>query len=899
MKTSDPIVSSLTDGSIAHSKFEPYSPGVDLVERHNLLDLLDQAATRKLGLVVAPAGFGKSILIGQWVSRQQSTVRCCAWLTLDAAETDGVQFLGYLVLALGRAGVAIGELESAAHAGLLDAPIASVLAKLIVLLRAHPTPIVLVLEDYHHAESTVVNTIVAHLLRETDDDFVVFLDSRELPDLDTSSRIAAGEAAQIGPDQLRLSESEVARVLDGLASTEEARIIHHQTEGWPVAIQLVAATKRTQPDLSVHEGLSGGLIASYLTEQIISQMHPNTRSFLLTLALLERFNYDLADYAHQVSNSRSLLGELAPVRALLIRSTGPDEWMRLHHLFAEHLQELAVREDPALVNAVYLHASRWFEEHGLVVEAVKYAQKANDFDACQRIILDAGGWRIILTQGIGVLRNALSLLPDALLQTYPRLGLARAYLHCKHGEIYEARALLNAAIGVLEGAARPKDAAVIAASETDRLIVESMIRIYEDHTVLTEGYRRLRQKYQTDEGLKPLDMGTLQCEVFVEALSSGSLGADAEQLLRNAFASMRESGSVLGLNYCYLHAAHLALMRGEFDLGVANVDRALQMAEENFGSDSGLKYLAVLLRSTLRVWQGKANITDTDELQAALRHTIEYDGWAEIYLVGYGAVVMLARQTGSYDSLRSITNELMVFSKQRGMQRLTAFIEQHLPEVDADSAQQVAPLPTEPTDAETEPRYWQARATRARLGFANENPVRPFATTLSTTRGLSASPIYSIYLMVSYAVSCAGREDSAAGLDLLADAVELAIPQRILGPFLVAPELVVLLRGLRDRFLHDEQKLIALQFVEKALGRCAELRPDQLPAIFSPREMDVLSKLLMGLSNKEIARALELTENTVKFHLKKIFSKLDVKRRTQAITRAQELGLTSTGGGVL
>lgn len=893
MKTVDPLVSSLADGSIAQSKFEPYSPGVELVERKRLLDLLDQAATKKLGLVVGPAGFGKSIIISQWVARQSQSDCCCAWLTLDAAETDGAQFLSYLVLALGRAGVAIGGLESAAQAGLADAPVASVLPRLIASVQTHPTKLVLVLEDYHHAESEMVNSIVTHLLRETDDKFTLLLDSRELPDLDTSSRIAAGEALQIGADQLRLTESEVAQVLIGLVSPVESQLIHRQTEGWPVVIQLLAASKRTQPDLSVHEGLSGDLIASYLTEQIISQMAPTSRAFLLTLSLLERFNFELADHVHQVSSSRALLGALDPVKALLIRSSRPDEWMRLHHLFAEHLRELAIREDAGLVDSVLLRASDWFEERKLLVEAVKYAAKANDFLACQRIILDAGGWRIILTDGIGILRNALSHLPDNLFLTNPRIGLARAYLHCKHGEIHEARAMLNAVVGVLETEAEKMESAELQAAEVDRLIVESMIRIYEDHSNQSESYRRLREKYQHQGDLIALDKGTLQCEVFAEQLATGTFGAEAEEDLRLAFASMRESGSVLGLNYCYLHAAHLALLRGEFDLGVANLDRALQMAEENFGSDSGLKYLAVLLKCALTVWQGGARADDRQELHDALRHTMRYDGWVEIYLLGYGAAVMLARQTGDLNSVREITSELLVFAKQRGLQRLVIFIDQHHAEIEGRSAAHHVSLPD---DISADPRFWQARAVHYRLGFVAQPSISKVEEAFAAELERTPSLIYRLELMTSYALGRAADGQESIELELLAEAIDLALPQQIQGPFLADERVLFALRKLRENYLRNEQKLIALQFIEKVLARANALRPAQAPAIFSAREMDVLDKLLMGLSNKEIARALELTENTVKFHLKKIFIKLGVKRRTQAITRAREMGVNPSMG---
>ena len=876
---SGPTPLSVGHGIIADSKFEPCSPPIELVERERLLETLDLAVDRKLALVVAPAGFGKSVLMGQWLRKSAQANFVCAWLTLEPADTDEHQFLSYLVLAITRVGIGLGELENAAHNGFSDAPSNLVLAKLIAGLREHDQKVVLILEDYHLAECETVNAIVNQLLRDSDDKLVLFIDSRRIPDLDIASRVAAGEALEIGADPMRLTREETLKALSGVTQGIEADAIHSQTEGWPVAVQLAAAQIKTRSARPVLEGFSGGLMTSYLTEQILSSIAPQARGLLLTLAFLERFDFSLADFVTQQGDSRALFDELTPLRALIVNSDGGDTWMRLHHLFAEYLRDLRIREDAGSVNEIYLRASRWYQKQGSTVEAVKYAAKAEDYDTCTQIILESGGWRIILTDGIGVLRNALRQLPDEALHSNGRLMIARAYLHCKFGEILEARAMLDAAIALSDseqGCAQYHEA-----RDCDRVVIESILSLYEDRVDLGSDYDQLRSRFFEQDLLEPLDRGTLFCELVAERTAEGDF-VEASTALHEAFAAMRQSGSVLGLNYCYIHAALIALYRGEMDMATANVNRALRMAEENFGSDSGLKNLAVLLRCAVRAWQGEAQSNEMSVLRAALQHTMDYDGWVEIYMAGIDALLLLGDQTDSQGAVEATLRDMLLFSKRRQLKRLTCYGEHQLNQLRRENPDTLSPIPQDE-------RYWKCRLVRER--------ARLYATTSDTQSGsLETRDTSDVEMDRSGLLALAWRIELASlhnSKQEISECVRLAREQRLSGPFLANEVVASLLRNLREDYLQDERQLMSLEFIDEVLAKADRLRPQLETALLSSRETEVLEKLLNGQSNKEIARNLELTENTVKFHLKKIFAKLKVKRRTQAIARARELGLLS------
>ena len=553
--------------------------------------------------------------------------------------------------------------------------------------------------------------------------------------------------------------------------------------------------------------------------------------------------------------------------------------MRLHHLFAEYLRDLRIREDAGSVNEIYLRASRWYQKQGSTVEAVKYAAKAEDYDTCTQIILESGGWRIILTDGIGVLRNALRQLPDEALHSNGRLMIARAYLHCKFGEILEARAMLDAAIALSDseqGCAQYHEA-----RDCDRVVIESILSLYEDRVDLGSDYDQLRSRFFEQDLLEPLDRGTLFCELVAERTAEGDF-VEASTALHEAFAAMRQSGSVLGLNYCYIHAALIALYRGEMDMATANVNRALRMAEENFGSDSGLKNLAVLLRCAVRAWQGEAQSNEMSVLRAALQHTMDYDGWVEIYMAGIDALLLLGDQTDSQGAVEATLRDMLLFSKRRQLKRLTCYGEHQLNQLRRENPDTLSPIPQDE-------RYWKCRLVRER--------ARLYATTSDTQSGsLETRDTSDVEMDRSGLLALAWRIELASlhnSKQEISECVRLAREQRLSGPFLANEVVASLLRNLREDYLQDERQLMSLEFIDEVLAKADRLRPQLETALLSSRETEVLEKLLNGQSNKEIARNLELTENTVKFHLKKIFAKLKVKRRTQAIARARELGLLS------
>lgn len=867
------------------SKFEPSRPSVDLVRRERLLRILQEGASKKLVLVVAPAGYGKSSLLGQWVGEERQMPLQCGWLTLDAAETDEKQFLAYLVLALSDAGIELDDLAIGARNGFSDSDIEAILSKITISLNNIEHASTLILEDYHNAECEAVNAIINRLLRDVTTDFTLVIDSRRQPDIDAFSLIASGDALEINAVQLRLTEEETLAALDNVTDESDSLEVYRRTEGWPVAVQLARVQKRRSPDEPILAGVDGGLIASYLTEQILSSLDEETQEFLLAVSFLDRFNPDLTNFVLDQPNAWGRIDALSSLAALFVLLDQEGSWYRLHHLFAEYLRELQLRRDQSAASAYLLRASEWYLSQRDTVRAVRYAAEAKDFENCEEIIRDAGGWSIILTEGIGVLRTTLRFMPSQYEKESPTLLIARAYLHCKDGKIQEARATLNASLPLIEIS---NDERLV----IDRLLVEGLINNYEDREDWTPSFDTVRKRYKDGKGLTALEYGTIKCEDVIVLMSIADMDASISAL-REAFSKMRESGSVLGLNYCYVHAGHLALHRADFEVAAANIDRALEMAEENFGSDSGLKNVALVLHYALMVWQGRAGRAEMDGLQKSLFNTIEYDGWVELYLTGLEAAVLLARQCGDDQYGLTLINHVLAFSKERGLLRLENFaslLRLHFPSQRGLGPGSDIALERflSPQSVSQSPRQWQLFVEAAARSIVDQ---RSDEANENIENMLSFASVRNAHLKSLLLETARAGASLKTGADDLLRTIKLASSQRILGLFLADSTIIAALQKERPSLRHNEEELLTLKFVDEVLERAKVLNPRRENDVLSDREYDVLLQLAVGQTNKEIARALELTENTVKFHLKNLYTKLSVNKRTQAIIEAQKRGL--------
>jgi LuxR family maltose regulon positive regulatory protein len=816
-----------------------------------------------------------------------------AWLTLDEGDGNIHQFVSYIVLALASAGADLGSLEAGAEQGMVGGALRQALSVLLDRIAAHQGPVILILDDYHRVGAPANDRFLTELITLAPANFTVVVSSRVRLNLDVPRLMAGGLAIEFGAEFLRLTREELSEAFDRPLTSEEADVVFGRTEGWFVAVQLARLLIREgdsiQSSLLRFKGDSGH-VANYLAEQVLSNLEAPLLSFLVRTSILESLCAPLADAVLVRSDSLEMLRRLEPLNALLVPLSEMPGWYRFHHLFAECLQDILLRRHSAEIPELHLRAADWFEGQGNVSETVYHAGAAKNFDRCAALIQEAGGWELILFGGIGHLRNLLCYIPDAVLKRYPRLQIAKAYLSAKDGDLAETRALFNSARASEHGG---KSSSLL---ERDLLNVGALLEIYEDRHMRTADLATLKSRIERHPADDPMSVAILTCQYVLACIALGRF-PEAEREAQEVMRVMRQARTVLGLNYCFLHAGLAALYQGKLDIAQAHFGVARSMAEENFASDPGLRALSGVLHATLRYWQGRLDEENADEVITYIDYVEAYDGWFELY----------ANALQVECSLPDRASAAMVRARRiaavRGLKRLellTDIEELRRSEPGKREALARRVLLLMPKGIwSRDPFQWRT-FVESRLALARfyMEVDRPQALAMATAAYECACELHAVpFLVDALAVRAQLRNlmgDRAGAAEDLRKALSLAAPERICRPFERERGLAPLLRAVIKASRSDFADVRLLAFAESLAARVAPVPTAALSSQglqFSSRELEVLDELLQGNSNKEIARVLDMTEHTVKFHLKNIFAKLKVERRAQAIAKARELGL--------
>ncbi|MCA9914596.1 MAG: AAA family ATPase, partial [Anaerolineae bacterium] len=432
------------------TKFYIPEPSAVSVIRPQLNAQFDAAINgrQKLILVTAPAGFGKSTLVAQWLRTQDCRV---AWLSLDAGDRNAQRFLGYLIHALNTVAPQIGEKLLPILQNADNPPTESILASLINDLIQYAQVIVLVLDDFHEVESAEINRAVAYLLDNQPSNLTLIITTRVFPDLSLSRMRVSGQLQEIHAEDLRFSDDEVRHLLNQnlqLALTAaQIRALRQRTEGWAAGLQLAALSLAQTPDKSSFvDGFSGShrYITDYLTEEVLRHQPPEIQNFLLKTSVAERLSADLCNSLLGTKDSQTILRYLEANNLFVIPLDQERIWYRYHHLFADLLrQRFKLQDTEAYVNALQT-VSHWHLSQGNQEEAVAFAFASGDrvFAAQMMTPLVA---HLSSTGRSRQVREWLGKLPDEIIVQYASLCLYFAITSILQREFERVEPLLDAA----------------------------------------------------------------------------------------------------------------------------------------------------------------------------------------------------------------------------------------------------------------------------------------------------------------------------------------------------------------------------------------------------------------------------------------------------------------------
>jgi LuxR family transcriptional regulator, maltose regulon positive regulatory protein len=896
-------------------------PRPGFLVRPRLLQRLTEGTAGALTLVCAPAGFGKTSLLGDWARRSRQPV---AWLSLDGGDSDPTRFWRYVAAALDQLRPGVGQRVEALFQG-GQPPLEAVLTVLVNELVQGSEAVVLVLDDYHLIEGPAVHQSLELLLERLPSQLRLVLASRADPPLPLARLRAGGQLTELREADLRFTREEAAELLRTAVGTElsEAAVtaLGDQTEGWVAGLQLAALSLKGQDDVGAFvEGFSGGhrYVLDYLTEEVLDRQPQKLRAFLLETSILERLSGPLCDAVTGRSDSQELLEQAERANLFLHPLDEVRGWWRYHHLFADLLRaRLQQEQPPDRVEELHRAAAAWHQAQGLADQAIGHALAADDATWAARLIEGQIDARILRWEGL-TLQRWLAALPAELVASRPRLSLAQARLALIRGELEAIEGPLDAAERrVADAAEEPFEpsvgrAASMMANLPAAIALEraGLAHLRGDATQMATSARR---------ALAALDEGEWMLEWFTRwylAVAEWVAGrlVEAEAALTSGIAGWRAASqrapAAAALGY---HGLGLVQRdRGRLEAALATYREALAVVGEPDGPAPQLAGVA---------FAGMAGVLyERGELDAALEYAT--DGIALCRQLAYTpplahGLVTLARirqaqgdPAGALDALReaewvgpseAVVGLLNPVPAQRARLALT--------QGDVDTA--VGWVRARGLGAEDDPGYPREREylVLVRVLLAQQAPEQALELlerlhARAATQGRTGSLI-EIHALQALARSADG--DQPGALTALAEALALAAPEGYLRVFVdEGPPMAALLRqllaGRRQEASaaaappRDHLACLVDAFEQAGLPVRHPVRHGGVVVAglvepLSPRELEVLRLLATGATNRAVAKELVVTVDTVKRHVSHLFGKLEVANRTQAVARARELGL--------
>src|SRR5829696_7108482 len=888
----------------------------ELVPRPRLREALVRYEGRRLTLVSAPAGFGKTTLLSEWLEDHSGDGRPVAWLSLEEADNDPARFLAYLVTALrSDLGEGIGEGVLAALR-LPEFPLVeAIVGALINELADVRYEVTIVLDDYHVIHSEPVHEATSFLLEHLLENVHLVISGRADPPIPFAKLRARDQVTEIRAADLRFTTEEATDFLNGVMgltiSAADVAALEEVTEGWIAALQLAALSMRDREDVSSFvETFSGSnrYVLDFLAEEVLERQPEGVSEFLLKTSVLERMSAALCDALTGRNDGQQMLERLERENLFVIALDDERRWYRYHHLFADVLRSRLQREQPEKIRELHRRAAAWYERYGWTSEAVRHALAAQEHDRAADLVERVA--RKMWNRGeVMTLLGWLETLPEETKRRRPQLLLQYSAALLWVGRLDDVEPLvreIERAVGV-SGEGRDEDLRPSADEPLRQVLLGGVAatrswRAYlkgEPHGAIALAQRALALLPEKD-----LELRTFAAFRLAEAHRS----ADDLEAASVAFAETAELGRAAGHDYLVLsamsHQAKLQMARGRLRNADHVLRRALLFAVER-GDDSlpATGEVHVVIGELLYEW---------DELETAARRLkegirlAERMGQLDTLVDGYVALSWAEMAQGTAESALETAQEANSLAQRSGTGE--AIVEAaawnarlHLARSDLTAAvlelERMAGAPAVSASMVQE----TAQIARARLTVArgeHDEALRLLEELRESAEVAGRTgKLIEILTLQALALWEGNKREQAVGA--LTRALALGEPEGYIRTFVdegaTVGELLSAILEARQRG-HPDATRIPTRYLAKLLAVLAQESAapgavERLSEPLSERELDVLALIAAGRSNVEIASSLFVSMSTVKTHINNLYRKLGARSRTQAIARARELDL--------
>jgi LuxR family transcriptional regulator, maltose regulon positive regulatory protein len=887
----------------------PRCPG--LMERPRLVSLSSQLSGKRLAVIKAPAGFGKTSLAVTWFQRLHGNGNAAAWLTIDPDDDEPATFLFYVSHALQRAceGMSAAAIELIRESFLISPR--AIISTLMNQLADVENEIYLFLEDYHWIANPKIHETIAFFLKRAPSHCHVVLTTRTEPSLPLASLRAQNQLLEIDASALRFDLQETQNFVEiekrGALAPSDVRLLHQKTQGWPAGLRIVASmpVQMGQDFGKYVRNLSGtqSSVGAYL-EEVLDEFPHELLQFMLRTAILDRLSAPLCEAVTGTSSSRELLESIAKRQLLLASLDHEDQWYRYHPLLAEYLIQRLKSELGNEIPGLHQRASLWYASQELWTDAVQHAIAAGDAVRALDWIRNCA-MPLIKRGDLFTLLGWQRLFPNALMRDQLEVRLAIAWgmaLAVRYEESLEL-------VSEIERDAENKGSADDVVIRRECAAIRSVAIALKDDSeaALSIAEAVLGQSvdpWTANVTSNVVRFGYLKRGDLKKFHATPWIPYSVEEDRRNVFAAV--------------YYRCIQGMTEAQQLGSGAAERhyldALHLAERHVGPNSVAAALPASLFARIRYDQGRL-----DEAEAMLidrMALISAGTMLDCVLSAYFVLARIAVHRMNFERANTLLEWAENQGNARGWGRLSAaaVLERtrlSLSEGRIDKAsgclerlERLARDYPAPTNCAWSDIQRYAALGRAYVASAEERFDDAIAILDRLRRELKS--VQNLRLALSVETQLASvrfrAKQPADALRSFGNIVTLSAQAGIYQPILDrGTEIGPLLMAFQEtkRAVNFHELTPYLTNLIAAWRSRYESEPGPTPSsavaeLLSARETTILKLIADGLSNKEIARDLTITPETVKTHVKRIFAKLHVERRAQAVSRAQSLGLVST-----
>jgi LuxR family maltose regulon positive regulatory protein len=895
-----------------------------LVLRPRLIERLNEGHPlgRKLTIISAPAGFGKTTLISEWVA---GCDRPIAWLSLDDGDSDPIRFLIYLVTALQTIAPNVGEVVLSLLRSPQPPPTESILIALLNEITTIQDNFIFVLDDYHLTDSKAVDNALTFLVEHQPPQMHLVITTREDPNLPLAQLRARGKLTELRIADLRFTAAEAGEFLNKVMglnlSAENISVLEARTEGWIAGLQLAALSMQGHQDVSGFIQAFAGdhrYIVDYLVEEVLQRQPEPIRNFLLQTAILERLNGPLCDAITSQSGGKARLETLQRGNFFLIPLDDKRHWYRYHHLFADVLHMHLMTEQPDQVPALHQRASEWYEQNDSPADAIRHALAGADFERAAKLI-ELAIPAMSKSRQEAALLGWLKSLPNELIRARPFLSVAYAHVLLDGGEIdgvddrlRDAEQWLGTTADGHAQSGAPSAAMIVVDNEAFYRL-PGAIAVARAGLSLARGDVADTMKYARQVlDLLPeddhLNRGGAAGFLGLAAWTGGDLES-AHRAFAEGMAQLQMAGNISDAIGGAITLADIRMAQGRLREAMSTYEQALQLAK---------KQGAIVPRGTSDMYVGLSELhREHNDLHAATQDLLrskdlgEHTGFPQNRYRFPVAMARIRESQGDLDGALDLLDEA---------ERL--YVSSFSPNV-----RPVAALKTRvwiAQDSLGEALDWVQKnglSTHDELTYLHEfehiTLVRFFLAryksdntdNISETIGFLERLLKAaqeggrtgsvIEILILQALAHQAQGDVPAALVPLQQALTLAEPEGYICTFLDEglPMAQLILEASKRGIMPDYTGKLLVAFEAQGQGNVsaspipAPRASQSLIEPLSQREIEVLRLFKTELSGPEIANQLVIGLSTVRTHTKSIYSKLNVNDRRAAVKRATELGL--------